>query len=188
MKRITFAALALASAFAFVPAGLSAQGCWVARGDASDRPSPLDSAVVSVGGDVAKVCFGAPSARGRTLVGGEAHPFGQPWRTGANEATTIHLGFDATVAGVAVSAGSYSVYTVPGEDSWGVHLNSVVERWGIPINDEVTASDVGAGTAPAFENEHVETMDITFENVTDDGATLVLRWEGYRVEIPVTRQ
>ena len=188
MKRLSFAALALASAFTFAPAGLSAQGCWVARGDASDRPSPLDSAVVSVGDATAKVCFGAPSARGRTLVGGDPHPFGEPWRTGANEASTIHLDFDATVAGVDVAAGSYSFYTVPGGDSWGIHLNSVVERWGIPINDEVAANDVGAGTAPAFENEHVETLDMTFENVSDDGATLVLRWEGYRVEIPVLRQ
>lgn len=188
MKKAVFATIALVSAFAVAPAGLEAQGCWVARGDASDRPSPLDSAVVSMGGDMVKVCFGAPSARDRMLVGGDIHPFGAPWRTGANEATSIHLPFAATVAGVAVPAGSYSLYTVPGADSWGIHLNSVVERWGIPITDEVMANDVGSGTAPAFGNDHTETMDMTFENASADAATLVLRWEAYRVEIPVARQ
>lgn len=188
MKNATFVTFALASAFVLAPADLQGQNCWVMRGDPADRPSPLDSAVVSMGGDMVKVCFGAPSANDRTLVGGDIHPFGAPWRTGANEATSIHLPFAATVAGAAVSAGSYSLYTVPGADSWEIHLNSVVERWGIPINEGVTANDVGSGTASAFDNDHTETMDMTFEDASADAATLVLRWEGYRVEIPVTRQ
>ena len=188
MKKAVFALVALGSALALGPVSLQAQGCWVARGDASDRPSPLDSAVVAMGDDMVKVCYGAPSANDRELVGGDIHPFGQPWRTGANEATSIHLSFAATVGGVAVPAGSYSLYTVPGEDSWGIHLNSVVERWGIPISEEVMASDVGSGMAPAFANDHVETMTMAFENASADAATLVLRWEGYRVEIPVARQ
>lgn len=188
MKKATLAAIALVSAFTLAPVGLDGQDCWVARGNAADRPSPLDSAVVTMGGDMVKVCYGAPSANDRTLVGGDIHPFGDPWRTGANEATSIHLPFAATVAGVAVPAGSYSLYTVPGADSWGIHINSVVERWGIPINAEVMANDIGAGTAAAFGNDHVETMEMAFENASADAATLVLRWEGYRVEIPVTRQ
>lgn len=188
MKNATFAAFALASVFALAPTGLEGQNCWVARGDAADRPSPLDSAVVSMGDDMVKVCYGAPSANDRTLVGGDIHPFGEPWRTGANEATSIHLPFAASVAGVDVAAGSYSLYTVPGADSWGIHINSVVERWGIPITEDVMADDVGSGTAPAFSNDHTETMDMTFENASADAATLVLRWEGYRVEIPVARR
>ncbi len=189
MKRALLALVALGAALSLGPATLQAQNCWVARGDASDRPSPLDSAVVAMGGDMVKVCYGAPSARGRMLVGSdEFHPFGQPWRTGANEATSIHLPFAATVAGAAVPAGSYSLYTVPGEDSWGIHLNSVVERWGIPITDEVQGNDVGSGMAPAMANDHVETMTMAFENASADAATLVLTWESYRVEIPVARQ
>lgn len=188
MKKAIFALVALGTAFTLGPSPLQAQGCWVARGDASDRPSPLDSAVVAMGDDMVKVCYGAPSARDRTLVGGDIHPFGEPWRTGANEATSIHLPFAATVAGVAVPAGSYSLYTVPGADSWGIHLNSVVERWGIPITEEVQGNDVGSGMAPAMANDHVETMTMTFENASADAATLVLAWESYRVEIPVARQ
>jgi hypothetical protein len=185
MRKIALAALTLAFAFALAPAQAEAQNCWI-NGNTADRPSPLDSAVVMMGDDVVKVCYGAPSARGRTMVGeGGVHPFGEPWRTGANEATSIHLPFAATVAGVEVEAGSYSLYTVPGADSWTIHVNSVADRWGTQMN---MANDVGTGDAPASANEHVETLAMTFENASADAATLVLRWEGYRVEIPVARR
>ncbi len=189
MKNWILGTVALASVMAMSPAALEAQNCWVMRGNPADRPSPLDSAVVDMGGDMVKVCYGAPSARDRTMVGdGGAHAFGAPWRTGANEATSIHLSFAATIAGVEVDAGSYSLYTVPGGDSWGIFVNRTVERWGIPINDAVAAENVGSGSAPAFDNEHTERLMMSFENASADSATLVLRWEGYRVEIPVTRR
>ncbi|MCY4399594.1 MAG: DUF2911 domain-containing protein [Gemmatimonadetes bacterium] len=187
MKRSTPGLLALVAAFAVAPQALEAQNCWV-RGNLADRPSPLDSAVVSMGDDVVKVCYGAPSANDRTLVGGDIHPHGAPWRMGANEATAIHLPFAATVAGVAVAPGSYSLYAVPGEDTWEIFVNGQSDRWGVPINDGVMANDIGSGSAMASANDHVETMSMSFENATANGATLVLRWEGYEVEIPVARQ
>ena len=189
MKNWIPGAALLAAVMAMSPAALDAQNCWVMRGNPADRPSPLDSAVVDMGGDMVKVCYGAPSAKGRTMVGdGGEHDYGEPWRTGANEATSIHLPFAATVAGVEVDAGSYSLYTVPGADSWGIFLNRTVERWGIPINAAVTAENVGSGSAPSVANDHTERMTMSFENAMAGSATLVLRWEGYRVEIPVTRR
>lgn len=188
MKNWIPGAALLAAVMAMSPAALDAQNCWVRSGDPADRPSPLDSAVVDMGGDMVKVCYGAPSAKGRMLVGGDLHPFGQPWRTGANEATSIHLPFAATIAGVAVEAGSYSLYTVPGEDSWEIFVNGTVERWGNSFGAGDIAANVGSGMAPSFANDHTERMTMSFENAMAGSATLVLRWEGYRVEIPVTRR
>jgi len=165
-----------------------AQGsCYLQSDDAASRPSPADSATADMGGDLVKVCYGAPSARGRQMVGGDAHPYGTRWRMGANEATSIHLPFAASVAGVAVPAGSYSLYAVVGEASWDIVVNGVFDRWGVPINNEVTASDVGSGQVAVAPNEHVETLAMAFEDVTADAATLVLTWEGYRVDVPVRR-
>src|SRR5207249_7129364 len=62
--------------------------CWI-RGPAdklAERPSPLDSSAVQLGGGTIKLCYGRPSARGRKVMG-ELVPFDQPWRLGANEAT-----------------------------------------------------------------------------------------------------
>ena len=188
MRNWTLGAVALVSVMAMSPAALDAQNCWVRSGNPAERPSPLDSAVVNMGGDMVKVCYGAPSARSRMLVGADVHPFGQPWRTGANEATSIHLPFAATIAGVEVDAGSYSLYTVPGEDSWGIFVNGVVERWGNSFGAGDIAENVGSGSAPSFANEHTERLSMSFENASSASATLVLRWEGYRVEIPVMRR
>jgi len=73
----------------------------------------LDSAQVSIGGQVLKVCYGRPSVRGRQVAGGLV-PYGEPWRLGANEPTTLHVPFTADIGGVRVEPGSYSLYVVAG--------------------------------------------------------------------------
>lgn len=165
-------------------------GCWV-RGDRDrlpTRPSPLDSTMVAFGGDTIKVCYGRPSARGRTMLGG-VNPLGEPWRLGANEATSIHLPFAATIAGVAVDAGSYSVYAVPGEREWIVVVNRGVERWGIPIDAAVQGQDVGRGTVPVERLENpVETLALTLEPRGPGAADLVIAWERMRVRVAIERR
>ncbi|MBI2537304.1 MAG: DUF2911 domain-containing protein [Gemmatimonadetes bacterium] len=101
---------------AVVQAQTPVPGC-ARRGDAAAlaaRPSPLDSAQVTVAGAVLKVCYGRPSVRGRQ-VAGELVPYGQPWRLGANEPTTLHLPVAVEIAGVRVAPGSYSLYVVASE-------------------------------------------------------------------------
>ena len=77
------------------------------------RASPYDSATVAVAGTALKVCYGRPSSRGRTMIGGEHVPYGELWRTGANEPTTIHTPIPVSIAGVDLEPGSYSLYTIP---------------------------------------------------------------------------
>ena len=73
-----------------------------------ERPSPLDSVRIDLGGAVATLCYGRPSARGRAVIGVQ-DPYGAPWRLGANEPTTIHLPFPAEIGGVPVGPGAYSL-------------------------------------------------------------------------------
>ena len=151
------------------------------------RASPYDSTLIRVGGQTAKICYGRPSARGRTMIGGAAVPYGQLWRTGANEPTTLHLPFAASVAGIELEPGSYSLYTMPGLDEWVVILNRSTSQWGHErrYTDEVRAQEVGRAIAPATATDaHVETFTIRSEP-SDDAATLLLEWENTRVAIPV---
>lgn len=175
---------------AALPVALAAQapqGC-THRGTAAQvaqRPSPLDSVELTVDSAVVKVCYGRPSARGRVMIGGVL-PFGQPWRLGANEPTRLILPFAAEVAGVHVEPGTYSLYVVPQQTSWEVHVNKVVDRWGIPISDSVQAQDVGKGTVP------VETLgqpveQLTLRLVAGTPAELVVEWEKTQVRIPIRK-
>jgi hypothetical protein len=153
------------------------------------RASPYDSTRIQVGDARALVCYGRPSARGRTMIGGDPVPFGRLWRTGANEPTIIHVGSALQVAGMRLEPGSYSIYTIPGEREWTVILNRATAQWGheSAYTDAVRAQEVGRATVPVEQTaEHVETFTIRSEPAAAGRADMVLEWERTRVRIPVT--
>jgi hypothetical protein len=156
--------------------------------DTQNRQSPYDSTHVMIGARHALVCYGRPSARGRTMIGGESVPYGRLWRTGANEPTIIHVDFPAEIAGIAVEPGAYSLYSVPAEDEWTIIVNRAIDQWGheSAYTPEVEGQEVGRASVPASQTaQHVEQFTITSEPAGEDQATLVLEWENTRVEIPI---
>ena len=163
--------------------------CFV-RGDLEGRLSSLETASASFGDVMVKVCYGAPLRRDpndaevtREIMGALV-PYDAPWRMGANEATAIYLSAPASVGGVALDAAAYSLYATPTMGDWTIHINSVNERWGIPINADVTANDVGSFTvAPGMVDEAVDQLRYTFEDA-DGGVDLVMEWEQTSVRIP----
>jgi len=153
----------------------------------AERPSPLDSVEVRLGGEAAKLCYGRPSARGRTMIGGE-DPFGSPWRFGANEPTTLHLPFSAEIGGVSVGPGAYSLYAIPEQGAWTIVINSNTNRWGIPISPDVRRSDIGSfEVRPASSASFVETLTFRFEGSGSSGH-LVFAWEDTTLRIPIARR
>lgn len=164
--------------------------CFLARGtpaEAMNRTSPKSSMEFTLGGETATLCWGAPSARGRTIFG-ELEAYGTPWRAGADEATMIHLPFGGDIGGVEVEPGSYSIYMIPGEESFEIVVNSSFERWGIPIDGDVRANDVGSFTRDVAEtDEPVETLTYSFESHGENMGHIVMEWQNTRVEFPVHR-
>jgi DUF2911 family protein len=147
------------------------------------RKSPLDSLSFTIGSTDVKVCYGRPSLRGRHMVGGDAVPFGKLWRTGANEPTMIHTTGPLVIAGIAVPAGSYSFYTVPGPSEWEVIVNRSITQWGEEHNytDAVKAQEVGRGKVKSESlKDPIEQFTIRW-----DSGSLVLEWETSRVKVPV---
>lgn len=162
--------------------------CWTnaTPDELAERASPLDSASVALDAGLVKVCYGSPQMRGREIFGA-LEAFDQPWRTGANEATSIHMPAAGTIGGVAVEPGWYSLYTVPGADAWEVVVNGERERWGIPISEEVRAQDVGSATVAAESPDAapVEALTISLERTSGSSADLAIEWETTRVSLPV---
>src|SRR5215216_203062 len=109
------------------------------------RKSPLDSVTFSISGQPVKVCYGRPSSRGRTMLGGADVPYGKLWRTGANEPTVFFTSIPLTVAGIAVEPGVYSLYTVPGQSDWDIIVNRSISQWGREdqYTETVKAQEVG---------------------------------------------
>lgn len=161
--------------------------CWTGSSPAelAERASPLDSASVVLEAGLVKVCYGRPQMRNREIMGALV-PFDRPWRTGANEATTVSVPTAATIADVEVERGRYSLYTIPGEQSWEIVVNAEPQRWGIPIGPEVRAQDIGSGTAKVTPTATpVEALTISLEQTSADAADMVIEWEGARVTVPI---
>jgi hypothetical protein len=167
----------------------------------SRRPSPLGWSRIALGDTYVSVIYGRPYKRGRTNVFGTKEsgalvPFGDRWRTGANEATEITLTGNVLVAGKPLRAGTYSLFTTPGPESWTVHFNSRLGLDGLgtfadnkftPV--ELGPSDVLVVTAKAIqlpEDKEVDQFTIDLER-TATGADLVLRWIRTEVRVPLAR-
>jgi len=170
---------------------MDAPSCWLQDGTAADaaaRPSPLGEVRFSLGSQQGLLCYGRPSANGRTVMGALV-PYGEPWRLGANEATTLHLPFAADVGGVNVEPGSYSLYAVPGETEWEFFINRQTQRWGIPINAEVMGANVSSFKRPvSATTAPVEQLTFRWEGTSDTAGQLVMEWATTQVAIPVQRR
>jgi hypothetical protein len=170
------------------PAGLACITMNTANLPLATRKSPLDSVSFTVGAADVKLCYGRPSARGRTMIGGENVPFGKLWRTGANEPTMIHTTGPLVIAGVAVPAGSYSIYSIPDPKTWHVIVNRSITQWGEEhgYTAAVKAQEVGQGTAESSAlASPVETFTIRTEAGASGTVNLLLEWEKTRVTIPI---
>ena len=103
-----------------------------AQQDKSKRPSPPASAKCDLpGGGSVTVDYSSPRAKGRKIFG-EVVPYGEPWRTGANEATTFVTTADVMVGGKHVPAGKYTIFTVPNKAEWVLIVSKKTGEWGIP--------------------------------------------------------
>jgi hypothetical protein len=148
------------------------------------RPSPAASATCDLGGGkTIKTDYSSPRMKGRKIYG-DLVPFGEVWRTGANEATTFVTSSDIVVGGKAVPAGSYTIFTVPGADKWTLIVNKKTGEWGIPYkyeSDELARVDMSVSKLPA----PVENFTIAYGK-SAGGCTLHIDWETTRASVNIS--
>lgn len=141
------------------------------------RPSPPLVMEDTLDEKLVTVHYGAPSVRGRTIYG-ELVPYGEIWRTGANEATVLSIQDSFTVAGQSLAPGQYALFTIPSKNEWTVILNADYDQWGAYNYDE--SKDVARfSIVPDFVDELQEQMRFVVQ-----GNNLVLQWEYMRLSIP----
>jgi|SRR5580658_140507 hypothetical protein len=148
------------------------------------KPSPAASATCDLGGGkTIKTDYSSPRMKGRTIYGGLV-PFGEVWRTGANDATTFVASADVVVGGKTVPAGSYTIFTVPTADKWTLIVNKKTGEWGIPYkyeSDELVRVDMNVAKLPA----PIENFTIAYDK-SAGGCTLRLDWETTRASVAVS--
>ena len=127
--------------------------------------------------------FSRPSTKGRKVFG-ELVPFGQVWRTGANAATILSFSTEVKLGGVAVPAGSYALYSIPGKASWTIILSKSTKLWGA-IGYDAKDDVLRFEASPAKTSRMYDSFDISFNKLTDNSADLSIKWEQTRVDFTI---
>ena len=131
-----------------------------------------------------EIVYSRPGVKGRTIFGGIV-PYGQVWRTGANQATKITFNTPVKFAGTEMPAGTYALFTIPGENEWTIILNKNSAQWGAyqyNAKDDVRVSKWNPAT---LSDTRIETFCIEFNRIKDESAVLTLVWDKTVVAIPV---
>jgi cyanophycinase len=149
------------------------------RGTGLGPLSPRDTARAQVGSARVLIDYSRPSARGRTVMGALV-PWGEVWRTGANETTQLITDTPLQFGAVRLEPGSYSMYTVPGEDGWELIFN---RQTGMNALARDPAQDIGSVPMRAYRpDRHVEQLTITIDPALPDGV-LRIEWGGHGASV-----
>jgi hypothetical protein len=157
--------------------------------DKSKRPSPPASAACKFSdGKTIKIDYSSPRAKGRKIFGEASEkalvPYGQIWRTGANDATTFVTDANVTVGGKAVAAGSYTIFTVPKADAWSLVISKKTGEWGTDYPGE-KEDLVRAPMTVSKTSAPVENFTIAFDQAGSK-CTLHMEWENTRASVEIT--
>lgn len=172
IQRRAFVASAIVAALA-LPAGLVAAQ--------QKRASPHETVKATIDGANVSITYGRPYAKGRKIFGGLV-PYGQVWRTGADEATILETDKALMFGPLHVNPGKVSLYSVVTEKGWNLVINKQTGQWG---TEYAQGQDVGrvpmkVETLPA----PVEQLTIAIEkNPAGKGGVLVISWENTKASL-----
>jgi Protein of unknown function (DUF2911) len=137
-------------------------------------PSPACTLKQRVGLTDFEIVYSRPGVKDRQIFGSVV-PYGAVWRTGANNATKITFSTPVKMNGTEIAAGSYSLYTIPGEGEWTIIINKNTGQSGTQYDEK---SDVARFKAtPITLTRPIETFTIEFNLIRDESAVLNLVWD-----------
>src|ERR1039457_2062354 len=138
-------------------------------------PSPACTLKQRVGVTDIEIVYSRPGVKERAILASLV-PYGQVWRTGANNATKITFSTPVKLNGTDIPAGTYALFTIPGENEWTIIINKGAAQWGAFQYDE--KADVARFKAtPVTLSKPMETFVIEFTDIRDESARLNLAWE-----------
>jgi hypothetical protein len=176
MRKPLIVISALVAALAIAGLALRAQQ------DKASRPSPPAKAECKIDGKTITVDYSSPRAKGRKIFGALV-PYGQVWRAGANEATTLTTSSDINIGGTTVPAGKYTIFAIPGESKWTLVISKKTGEWGTaypgPDND-LARIDMKVSKPPAL----VENFTIAFDQ-KGNTCTMRMEWENTSASVDI---
>jgi hypothetical protein len=139
-------------------------------------PSPACTLKQRVGLTDIGIVYSRPGVKGRTIFGGIV-PYGQVWRTGANQATKVTFSTPVKLEGTDIPAGTYALFTIPGEQEWTIIISTNAAQWGAFQYNEKDDFARFKVTPVTLKDTTIETFAIEFNRISDESAVLELVWD-----------
>lgn len=150
------------------------------------KASPEATVAYVKNGKELSVFYCQPAKKGREIFGGLV-PYGEVWRTGANEATTFTTNTDLQINGQILPAGKYTLWTIPGQDEWTVIWNTKHYGWGVSFGNKASRepeADALQVKVPVRNlDTPVETFTIDFDE--SEALAMVMAWDQTSVVVPI---
>ena len=156
--------------------------------------TPIPSSAGSVGSTVGlteiTIEYSRPKMKGRKIFGEGSdylQPYGQLWRSGANQGSKLVLSTDANIGGTDVKAGEYLIFSTPGKDSWDVMLYSDISLGGNVNSYDKANEVVMTSVKPTMLSSNVETLTYNISDISEDNtsANIELTWANVSVKVPI---
>ena len=145
--------------------------------------SPAATLMQTVGLTDFIVKYSRPSAKGRKIIGNLVS-FDRKWRTGANENTTIQFTDPVKIEGQILTAGTYALFTQPGEQEWEIYFYTDTDNTRVPKKWELDKVAATMKVIPKPTGK-LETFSIWFSDLTHNDAHLNLAWENTKISMKV---
>jgi len=148
------------------------------------QPSPTQTVKQNFGLSTIELSYSRPGMKGRKIFG-DLVPFGNVWRTGANQATTLTFGEEVTIGGKKIPAGKYGLLSIPNKNNWTMIITSqlnVTSPDAYKKDSDIVRIDV----KPTALKEPAETFTIQFANVQPASCDLKVMWDNTGVSLPIT--
>ena len=147
--------------------------------------SPITEISQEVGLTQVKLSYSRPSAKGRKVFGGLV-PFNEVWRTGANASTKLTFAEDVKIEGNSLKAGTYALYTIPGEKEWTVIIHTNTRHRSIAGDVYKPAEDAFRfKVTPRKTSNFVETFTIGFGDITTNSCSVFVAWENTEIKFKI---
>ena len=148
------------------------------------QPSTTQTIKQNFGLSTVELSYSRPSLKGRKAIG-ELVPFGNVWRTGANQATTLTFGDEVTIGDKKISAGKYGLLSIPGKETWTLIITKQLDVTS-PVAYKQESDVVRVSVKPTILKDKVETFSMQFANVKASSCDLNLQWENTSVSLPIS--
>ena len=146
-------------------------------------PSPTQNVKQDFGLASIELSYSRPAVKGRKIFG-DLVPYGQVWRTGANQATTITFGDEVTIGGVKLPAGKYGILTIPDKKSWTIIISKQTDITG-PQGYKKDMDAVRVTANVSSTKSTVESFTMQFANVKPTSCDLQIMWDKSAVVLPI---